>query len=141
MGNLQTKELPGTDVEFDPNELMLKILNKGDMLYLCRDLEVRGVVVNAVSTDNSFLWISNSHIVKTELDENKLLEYDIFPPLPFVPKGKRKIKVEEKTSIDLEEELKRLRAAGFNVSARSPATSVSATKYIYLTDNITEMDL
>ncbi len=136
MGNSpNAKELPGTEVEEDNKnpEVLFKVLNKSDMLYLCRDLEVRGVIVNAVSTDGSYLWINNSHIVRAEMDQNKLLEYPIFQP-PFFAKGKRKILIEGLTSVDIDREIEKLQADGFTISARSPKTNFTTSKYIYLID-------
>ncbi len=134
MGNSQTKQLPGTKLEEDPNEVLFKILNKSDMLYLCRDLEVRGVIVNAVSVDQSYIWITNSHIVKLETDENKLLDYPVFPTQPYFPKGKRKILIEGLTSVDVDNEIKKLEDLGYEVSARSPQTNFTNIKYIYIKD-------
>ncbi len=133
MGNVESQnQIIGLEVEKNPNEVLFKILNKNEMLYLCRDLTARNVVVNAISVDNSYLWISNSNVVKAEINENKLLDYAIFQP-PYFAKGKRQILVPKNfTSIDIDNEIDKLQKAGIKVTARSPQTEFGTNKYIYI---------
>lgn len=133
MGNSQAqKEIQGTEVQKDSNEVLFKLLNKNDILYLCRDLTARGVIVNAVSIDGSYIWLSNSNVVKAEINENKLLDYLIFQP-PFFPKGERQILVPSSfTSIDIDDEIIKLKTSGTNVIARSPQTEFGTNKYIFI---------